>query len=194
MSDFNKPANSDLYTDILGMIRSNNEILATMNFESATNVPLNSIKWSDANSRFERYNGSSWVEFIPHATTTVRGPVILSNSTNSTSQSYAATSNALRNVNVALQADIDALDTATVKRDGSASMTADLNLNGHRLDNVDDVQSRSTHDLLVSCVSNGDSILFRVRTSGGATRNAFRITANGDAYLYGNLYANNGSV
>jgi hypothetical protein len=95
-ADLNKPLSTDLYTDILPDIRDMLRALARMDHSSTANILTDSIQWSAANSRLERWNGSAWVSLIPNATGVLRGLAQLSSDSNSTSTTLSATPSAVK--------------------------------------------------------------------------------------------------
>lgn len=59
--DFNKPVVTDAYASVLQSIKDLISDLAKgLDGTSTANIPTNAIRWSSANNRFEKYNGSSW--------------------------------------------------------------------------------------------------------------------------------------
>ena len=60
--DFNAPVASDNYTAILPTIRAAFADLATWSHSASDNRPVETKQWSAANNRFERWNGSAFVE------------------------------------------------------------------------------------------------------------------------------------
>lgn len=59
--DFNKPVVTDAYTSVLQSIKDLIADLAKgLDGTSTANIPTNAIRWSSANSRFEKYDGSTW--------------------------------------------------------------------------------------------------------------------------------------
>lgn len=59
--DFNKPVVTDAYASVLKSIKDLMADLAKgLDDTGTTNVPVNAIRWSSTNNRFEKYNGSSW--------------------------------------------------------------------------------------------------------------------------------------
>lgn len=63
MGDWNTPTITDLYTDWDTMLQARADSLATMFDDgvSWTNLPNKTKRWNDSLSRFEKWNGSSWV-------------------------------------------------------------------------------------------------------------------------------------
>lgn len=63
MADFNKPATTDTYANILSYINAKFSDLA-LGLDPAnttpTNLPTNTIRWNSANNQFEKYNGTTW--------------------------------------------------------------------------------------------------------------------------------------
>ncbi|MBP0634918.1 phage tail protein [Cupriavidus sp. AcVe19-6a] len=62
-ADFGKPILTDDYASVLAMIRDNDAALATW-LDDATpdGTPLGAKRWSTANARFEKFDGSAWQE------------------------------------------------------------------------------------------------------------------------------------
>lgn len=59
--DFNKPVVTDAYASVLQSIKDLMADLAKgLDGTGTTNAPVNAIRWSSTNNRFEKYNGSSW--------------------------------------------------------------------------------------------------------------------------------------
>ncbi len=62
MADWNSPVLTDLYSDFLSLLKARDDDLATMfDVGSPTNIPTNAVRWNSANSRFELWNGTTWV-------------------------------------------------------------------------------------------------------------------------------------
>lgn len=63
MADFNKPATTDTYANLLAYLNAKIQDLA-LGLDPAntlaTNVPTNAVRWNSANNRFEKYNGTAW--------------------------------------------------------------------------------------------------------------------------------------
>lgn len=63
MADFNTPAVSDSYVNILAYLKNRDvDILRGLDpaTTSPTNVPTDAIRWNSASAYWEKYNGSSW--------------------------------------------------------------------------------------------------------------------------------------
>ena len=61
MANWSLPTLSDLYVDFLTYLKNRDTDLALMfDGTSSTNVPTNAVGWNSTNSRFEKYNGTSW--------------------------------------------------------------------------------------------------------------------------------------
>lgn len=59
--DFNKPVVTDAYASVLQSIKDLIADLAKgLDGTGTANVPVNTIRWSSTNNRFEKYNGFSW--------------------------------------------------------------------------------------------------------------------------------------
>lgn len=67
-ADWSKPSLTDPYTTWPEMVKGRDEDAARL-FDPATtsptNLPTGTIRWSSANKRFEKFNGSSWSELEP---------------------------------------------------------------------------------------------------------------------------------
>lgn len=67
--DFNKPTTTSAYSAYSSEITNNLESLAKwMDGTSDSNIPTDAKRFSSTNRRFEEYNGSSWGELLPMAT------------------------------------------------------------------------------------------------------------------------------
>lgn len=76
--NFTKPVTSDLRADVLTYIRNYMDGQAKLfDGDTLTSPPTNAIRYSAANSRFEKWNGSSWAAltlgFLPLAGGTMTG-------------------------------------------------------------------------------------------------------------------------
>lgn len=61
--NFNNPITSNARDAVLATIREHVTALARMlDGETLSNVPVNAIRFSSSNSRFEKWNGSAWAE------------------------------------------------------------------------------------------------------------------------------------
>lgn len=61
MADWNKPGLGDLYQDYLDLLKARDVDLAKMfDGQTVTNPFSGMIRWSSANNRLEKYNGSAW--------------------------------------------------------------------------------------------------------------------------------------
>jgi hypothetical protein len=60
MVDWNSPTESTDYKDVLDELRARDEALATMNFDSDSNIHTNSIRYNTTSKLLQSYNGSSW--------------------------------------------------------------------------------------------------------------------------------------
>jgi hypothetical protein len=65
MANHSKPEITDNYTDVLSQIRGRFEDQAK-GFDpantSATNIPTNSIRWTSVSNKWQKWNGTSWVD------------------------------------------------------------------------------------------------------------------------------------
>lgn len=60
--NWNNPSLTSNYTDVLTELKARDVSSAKMDYSSATNLPTGVIRWSDSSGKFERWNGSSWVD------------------------------------------------------------------------------------------------------------------------------------
>ena len=58
--DFNLPILTTLKASVLTYIVDNIKAVAKMDFTSASNIPIGSVRWSSASNRFEKWNGTAW--------------------------------------------------------------------------------------------------------------------------------------
>jgi hypothetical protein len=65
MADHSKPVLTDNYTNVLDQVRGRFEDQAK-GFDpantTATNIPANSIRWTSASNKWQKWNGTSWVD------------------------------------------------------------------------------------------------------------------------------------
>ncbi len=65
MADFSKPVTTDAYADVLTYLKATTSDLA-LGLDPATttptNVPTNSVRWSSASNKWQKYNGSTWAD------------------------------------------------------------------------------------------------------------------------------------
>ena len=66
--NFNKPENTDRYTGVLAQLRDNIKAVAKQALSGADNAPEGAIRFSDANSRWEKYAGGAWGALRAYAT------------------------------------------------------------------------------------------------------------------------------
>lgn len=59
--DWNKPSLTSTYTDVLTELKDRGLATAKMDYTGSTNLPSGVIRWSSTSSRFEMWNGSTWV-------------------------------------------------------------------------------------------------------------------------------------
>lgn len=60
MANWNEPALSHTYTQVLTALRARDEDLAKMFDGTGTNVPTGTIRWNASTNQFERWSGSAW--------------------------------------------------------------------------------------------------------------------------------------
>lgn len=198
--DFNKPVTTDLKTDVLQQIRDLQDALARMDHSGSTNIPTGCIRWSDTNSRLEKWNGSAWVSLLPDASTSQKGLAQLINSATSTSTTLAPTASALKSVN-----------DSKVNKSGD-TMTGDLDMDANDLNDVGIMRSGSSQEMRVGqwggkgqIYSNagglhigsdgaGQSVVIYTKTSGGTLRAVAKFQEDGDVIFYGNATFNNGTI
>lgn len=61
-ADWNKPQLTDTYTNFLGYLSARLNDVATGFSSAPTNQPTNTIRWNSSTSKWEKYNGSAWVD------------------------------------------------------------------------------------------------------------------------------------
>jgi hypothetical protein len=62
-SDLNKPVTTDLYADVLTYVRDNTAALVKgldPAVVTPSNIPTNAVRWSSANNKWQKYNGTTW--------------------------------------------------------------------------------------------------------------------------------------
>lgn len=198
--DFNKPVTTDLKTDVLQQIRDLQDALARMDHSGSTNIPAGCIRWSDTNSRLEKWNNSAWEPLLPDASTSQKGLAQLINSATSTSTTLAPTAAALKSVN-----------DAKVNKTGD-TMTGNLDMSGNDLNDVGIMRSGSSQEmragqwggkgqiysnvggLHIGSDGAGESVVIYTKTSGGTLRAVCKIDEAGNTVFYGNVTFNNGTI
>lgn len=60
MADWSLPVLSSLYTDMLDELKTRDDDAAKMFDGVGTNLPTGTIRWSTANTRFEKWSGTAW--------------------------------------------------------------------------------------------------------------------------------------
>lgn len=64
-ADFNKPVTTDSYSNVLAEVRDNDAALA-LGLDPATttpaNVPTNAIRWTSASNKWQKFDGTAWVD------------------------------------------------------------------------------------------------------------------------------------
>lgn len=200
-ADYNKPTTSSIHTAVLTELKDNLNAILKMNQAGAGNLPVDAKQWSDANGRFEKWNGTSWEALIALASTTVAGLVQLSNATGSSSQNHAATSKAL----------MDGL-ALVLKRDGSNGMAGNIDMNNNNITQAGSVgsgtsdQVRQTHDgsngkvlcnvgdLVIGTDGTNQDVLIQTSASNGTDRTVMKIQADGNIVCFGSVTFNNGAI
>lgn len=65
MADFSKPATTDTYANVLTYLKATTSDLA-LGLDPAnttpTNVPTNAIRWTSASNKWQKWNGTAWVD------------------------------------------------------------------------------------------------------------------------------------
>jgi len=64
MSDWSKPAITDLYVDVLNYLAGKDTDSATLFVTVPSNQPVGSIRYDRANNKFQEWNGTTWVDKI----------------------------------------------------------------------------------------------------------------------------------
>lgn len=60
MADWNNPTLASLYTDMLNELKTRDDDAAKMFDGVGTNLPVDAIRWSTANTRLEKWSGLAW--------------------------------------------------------------------------------------------------------------------------------------
>lgn len=65
MADWNTPILTTDYDDVLSYLKDRDADVAKMFASgSPTNIPTDAIKWNSTSKKFEKWNGSSWVDLV----------------------------------------------------------------------------------------------------------------------------------
>ena len=64
MTNWLNPTNTNLATEVLGIIRDQHERLGKLDFTDDTNIPTNFIRLNQSTPALEKWNGSSWVQVM----------------------------------------------------------------------------------------------------------------------------------
>jgi hypothetical protein len=92
MADHSKPTNTSLYTDYTSEIDARFDDL-TLGLDPAvtspTNVPTNAIRWNSASAKWEKWNGTAWVNLASAYNINLAGPITLT--ANSASDAFKIT-------------------------------------------------------------------------------------------------------
>ena len=200
-ADLNKPASTDHFLTLLADLRDLLGKLAKMDMSSVSNVPTGAKQWSDANGRFEKFDGSSWVALLSNATTSIAGLALLSNSTTSTSETMAATSKAVKD-----------LADSVLKLNGSSEMSGPLDLGDNDINGVGTLRAGATQQmragfwggkgqifcsaggLSVGSDGAGENVNVYAKDAGGTSRVVLQVKEDGDIVCYGNMTFNNGTI
>jgi len=62
MADWSNPQIGTQYTSFLDYLKARDEDAAKLFDNTGTNLPVGTIRWSSSNNRFEKFNGTDWVE------------------------------------------------------------------------------------------------------------------------------------
>ena len=60
MADWNTPQLTDTYANFLAFLKARDDDAAKLFDGTGTNVPVGTIRWSSANRRFEKWDGTAW--------------------------------------------------------------------------------------------------------------------------------------
>ena len=60
MADWNTPQLTDTYVNFLAYLKARDDDAAKLFDGTGTNVPVGTVRWSSANRRFEKWNGTAW--------------------------------------------------------------------------------------------------------------------------------------
>lgn len=64
MANWNDPQLSTAYSTFLANLKARDDDCAKMDFSAATNIPTGTIQYVVASNKFQRWNGSSWVDLV----------------------------------------------------------------------------------------------------------------------------------
>lgn len=94
MADFNKPATTDTYVNVLAYLKATTSDIA-LGLDPATttptNVPTNAVRWSSVASKWQKYNGTSWADLAATYAISITGNAATATSATSASSATSAT-------------------------------------------------------------------------------------------------------
>lgn len=64
MADWNEPSNISLMDEVLGNLKDRDENAGTLFLNAPTNPIVGMVRWHRASSKFQEYNGSSWIDMV----------------------------------------------------------------------------------------------------------------------------------
>lgn len=66
--DWNTPALSSTYTDVLNFLKNRDENIGKLDFASDSNIPTNFKRYNNSNNKFENWSGAAWGTLAFHTT------------------------------------------------------------------------------------------------------------------------------
>lgn len=94
MADFSKPATTDGYANVLTFMKATISDLALgldPATSSPTNLVTNSVRWSSANNKWQKYNGTTWVDLASTYAINISGNAATATSAGSATSATTAT-------------------------------------------------------------------------------------------------------
>ena len=94
MADFSKPVSTDSYTNVLAYLKAVMSDLA-LGLDPAntspTNQPTNSIRWTSASNKWQKWNGTAWVDLAATYAISISGNAATATSATSATSATTAT-------------------------------------------------------------------------------------------------------
>lgn len=94
MADFSKPVTTDTYTNVLTYLKATTSDIALgldPATTSPTNLPTNSVRWSSASNKWQKYNGTTWSDLSALYSINISGNAATATSATSATSATTAT-------------------------------------------------------------------------------------------------------
>lgn len=94
MADFSKPATTDTYANVLTYLKATTSDLALgldPATTSPTNVPTNAVRWTSASNKWQKWNGTAWVDLSALYAINISGNAATATSATSATSATTAT-------------------------------------------------------------------------------------------------------